>query len=327
MLCTDRLRAAVLCTTSAAFMTVLLAACGGGEQVERFSPQRIIAFGDESSLIVDSGDHNGRKYTVNGFDTATPPALDCRLNPIWIQSLANAYGLVFPQCNPDGVAAPASQIHAQPNATVAMVKAQIDAFFAQPDTFNGKDLATVMVGTQDVRAAYDKVVATPAVFTEAQATAAVEQAGSDVAAQVNRIAQAGAKVLVVTLINLGTTPWGVSQGAAEAALLSRLTASFNTKLRIGLLNDGHLIGLVLADETFSSIVQSTGGFANLTASACGDTAQLVSDTSQLLNCTPATLVTGATATTWLWAGPWHLGPGGQATLGSLAVTRATGNPF
>ena len=54
----------------------LMAACGGGtSQVEPFKPGRVIAFGDESSVIVNDGANNGRKYSVNGLDANA--ARDC----------------------------------------------------------------------------------------------------------------------------------------------------------------------------------------------------------------------------------------------------------
>ena len=48
---------AIVATAGAA---LLLAACGGGDQVEKFAPRRVLAFGDENSLIVDNNaDRNG----------------------------------------------------------------------------------------------------------------------------------------------------------------------------------------------------------------------------------------------------------------------------
>ena len=76
---------------------VLLASCGGGEQVKKFLPGRVLAFGDETSRI----ESDGSKYTVNfeSASTATPPLTkDCSQNPIWVQTVANAYSVPFPQC-------------------------------------------------------------------------------------------------------------------------------------------------------------------------------------------------------------------------------------
>ena len=46
--------------------TLLAVACGGGEPTSKFFASRVIAFGDESSLIVDTDSNsNGRKFSVN----------------------------------------------------------------------------------------------------------------------------------------------------------------------------------------------------------------------------------------------------------------------
>ena len=53
----------------AAVVAVLLVACGGGEQVETFRANRVIAFGDETSVI--NADHS--KYSVNAVQLADNP--------------------------------------------------------------------------------------------------------------------------------------------------------------------------------------------------------------------------------------------------------------
>src|SRR5437763_1751343 len=102
--------------------TLLAAACGGGEQSSHFHASRILAFGDESSLIVDpAGTGNGSKYTVNATVSATDPSILCTSNPLWIQGVANNYGLVFPECNTGAtpVPAPTSRIRAAFGARAA----------------------------------------------------------------------------------------------------------------------------------------------------------------------------------------------------------------
>ena len=93
-----------------------MAACGGsGEPTTRFHASRVIAFGDESSLIVDTrNDANGSKYSVNATVSDTDQTFVCGVNAVWSQSVAASYGLVFPQCNPPAtaVAAPTSRIRA-----------------------------------------------------------------------------------------------------------------------------------------------------------------------------------------------------------------------
>jgi outer membrane lipase/esterase len=331
MLWADGLRAAMR-ATGLALGAALLASCGGGEQVEKFQPTRIVAFGDENSVIedvpgeaVDATKRNGRKYAVN-YKADASAARDCRLLPIWNQSLATSYGLTFRECNPSGGPA-TGRIYAQPNTTAAAVQTQVDSFLADNpgNGFSNKVLVTVMAGTNDVRAQYMNVKGgTP----EADAIAAVEAAGTALAAQVNRIGQAGGRVIVSTIYDLGISPYGVAQVTADKALLTQLTTRFNAKLRGGLLNDGHLIGLVLFDESLRSIVVNGVG-VNVSDQAC---AGMVPDcdTTTLATAVTPTMVTPPTrdtVTSWLWADDRHLGPYAQTTLGSLAETRATGNPF
>ena len=107
----------------------LLASCGGGSQSVPFEAQRVLAFGDETSVITASG----AKYTVNALQTGNV-TLDCASNPIWVQTVASAFGLVFPQCNPTNVASPRSRILATPGAKVADLQAQVNAHLAN-DSF------------------------------------------------------------------------------------------------------------------------------------------------------------------------------------------------
>lgn len=307
-----------------------LASCGGGTQVQPFSANRVIAFGDESSVIDDNnGDANGRKYTINATVSATDLTLACKLDPLWIQVVANAYGLLFPQCNPaPAVTAPASRIRAVAGARVAAIAAQIDAQLAE-SAFTAKDLTTVLIGQNDVFDAYAQY---PAVG-ETQLIANLEAAGTALGTQINRIASAGAKVLVVTVPDLGLTPFAVTEKAAHAdidraALLRRLTARFNASMRSTIFNDGRMIGLILLDEYVESVasVVNGGGFTNVMVGACDLTKSALVPPS-VLDCTTQTLITGATPTTYLWADSTLLGSGGQKALGTLASSRAANNPF
>lgn len=308
----------------------VLAACGGGDQVTKFAPSRVLSFGDEVSVLDDASgttSGNGRKYSVNAL-AADNVTLDCAVNPIWVQQLATRYGLTFPQCNPNAVSSPASRIYAQAGARSTDVKAQIDLQFST-DGFTGSDLVTVLVGAHDV---LDRYARYPGI-SEADLRAELEQAGVDLAAQVNRIAATGAKVLIATVPNQGVTPFALAEAADptkdgdRAALLTRLTERFNAKLRLNILNDGRKIGLLLADELFQSLVGFPGsyGLVNVTQAAC--------TTSPVTGCTSTTLQPAdgsnaeATATTWLWADSLLPGAAGHSRLGDLAYNRATGNPF
>ena len=322
----------------AAAGAALLASCGGGSQVESFVPSRIVAFGDESSVI----NADGSKYTVNAviFDASVSPpvpttAIDCAGNPIWVQAVASTFGLVFPQCNPLSVVAPVSRIYAFKNAVVADLATQIDVAVANGG-FAAGDMATVFIGANDVVAQFSQY---PGVG-EAQLGDNAEQAGKALALQVNRLAALGAKVLISTIPDMGLTPFAGDRSGTTVntgtGVLSRLSTRFNDALLANLLNDGHKIGLVQLDEYMKAVdrarILGGGSFANTSLAACLPAAPLPLCTTQTLGddaaaVPPPVAVSTASGATWLWADALHLSAGGQASLGSLAVTRARANPF
>ena len=296
--------------------TALLASCGGGEQDTAFVAGRVIALGDEFSVI----NADGSKYSVNALVSGSTTQLDCTSSPVWIQSVAALYGLVFPQCA-GAVADPASRIHAVNGAVVADLPGQIDAQ-QNNGGFLPNDLVTVLVGANDVVAQFQQY---PAVG-EAQLAANLAIAGAALATQVNRIANLGAKVLIVTIPDMGLTPFAGDRSAGSTdgnpALLSRLSNKFNDALLSGLLNDGHKIGLVQLDEYLKAIDTAAragrGSYNNTALAACN---------VALPKCTTNTLVGDAVNSAWLWADARRLGARGQADLASLATSRARNNPF
>ena len=300
---------------AAVLAAAALAGCGSGQQGDRFAAARMLAFGDESSVI----DAAGRKYTVNALQ-ADSSAFDCAANPLWIQTLATSFGLVFQEC-PGLVADPTSRILAVPGAKATELAAQIDNFLAEPQAFGSRDLVTVLVGQNDILELYAGYDGT----NPDALIAAAEALGGLVSAQVTRITDSGAKVIVATVPDLGLTPFARAEGDERAALLSNMTRRFNIALLLALPNDGHRIGLVRSDDQVRNLVSlgTSAGLTNVTDAAC---------LTALPNCTTATLGSdsnglAAVATTWLWADATHLGPVGQDNLASAAVTRAHNNPF
>ncbi|HEY4080494.1 MAG TPA: SGNH/GDSL hydrolase family protein [Burkholderiaceae bacterium] len=313
-------RAARAAFAASALIAVLgLAACGGGNgtQIQPFHPTRIVTFGDESSYI----NALGQKYTINGIDPTSGLA-DCAVNPIWVQILASAYGMSYPQCDPNHSAAPQGLMLAVPGAKVADLQSTMDKYFSG-NYFSDKDLVTVLIGTNDILELYSQFPAQNQDSLVAQAKVR-GQAAADI---VNRIADAGGRVIVSTLPDLGLTPFANAETTAHgdvnrADLLTALTSAFNIALRVELHNDGRNIGLTLLDETVQSIVKfpSAYSFADIADAACLPNVAIQ-------NCSTKTLFPNASGDTWLWANNVLLSSGGQARLGSLAVTRAQNNPF
>lgn len=320
-----RLGAAVLAAT-------LLASCGGGTQVERFVPRRMIAFGDEASVMSSTS----AKYSVNAvqYDTTTTPPtpktdLDCNTNPIWIQMVAGTFGLLFAECNPNAAAVTAQTL-ATAGAGVNDVASQITQF-TSGDSLTNKDLVTVMAGANDIVALYQQFPGQDANSLQAAAAAAGDALGG----QIIRLADLGAKVVVATAADQGLTPYAAAEDLANpgrAAFLSALSFQFNAALRLKLeevKDGGKSVGLVVFDERLQDMVRNSPnyGLVNNNGAACLDTAVLPNCTVTTLKKVPESGTLDATAYTWLWADKLRFGPSAHSQLGSMAASRAVNNPF
>jgi hypothetical protein len=309
---TWRVRAAALAGLCAA---VLLAACGGGtSQFEPFEPEEYHAFGDESSLIRA----DGRRWTVNPLQSSG--AVDCKAEPIWTQAVATHFSFVFAECNPDGATTFKARMRAVAGARVDDLKTQIDQQLARGG-FAAKSLATVMIGAHDVLDLYAQYPRR----SEDDISAELRERGIRLAGQINRLVDLGVRVVVSTVPDMGLTPYALAQKAAftdtdRAALLTRLTAQLNGRLRVTILNDGRFVGLVLTDEAVQSMVRvpTAFGLSNTVAGVC---------TVALPDCTAQTLVPSGASSSYLWADDRRMAYGGQLRLGVLAVARAANNPF
>jgi outer membrane lipase/esterase len=304
-------RALALCTTA----TLALVACGGGtSQQQTFQPTRVFAFGDEASLLTA----DGRKHAVNALKA--DDTLDCTANPLWVQAVATTYNFVFSECNPSNSLTVNAFMRAAAGAKVADLKTQVDAQVAAGG-FTSKDLVLMMVGSNDVLELYKQYPTR----SEADIISELRARGDRVAEQVNRVVGLGGKVIVSTIIDLSLSPYAKEQKAAftdtdRAALIKRMVEALNGRLRVGIVNDGRFVGLVLADETVQVMVLAPASFSL-------NDAVTASCTSALPNCTSKTLIDAATATTHLWSDSTHLSAPGQSRLGLLAQQRALNNPF
>jgi outer membrane lipase/esterase len=309
----------------------VLASCGGGSgQVEPFKPTRVLAFGDELSVI----EADGRKYSVNAFKQITVngvvtddiPNLDCARNPLWIQTVAGSFGLAFDRCLGTATAA-TGQVHAQVGQKVADLAAQIAG--VQGNALGEKDLALVMIGMHDVLELYAQYPGVDQGTLLAQAGVR----GTSLGAQINQLATSGPAVVVLTVPDIGKSPFALAQNVSSgdttrATLITALVEKFNNSMSVELINDGRLIGLVYADIELQNMVKfpASYGLVNVIASACLDSAPLPGCTTATLQAATATAA-AATSATWLWADSLRLSPAGQSRLGVLAEGRARNNPF
>ncbi len=302
-----------------------LASCGGGTyQVTAFAPARILTFGDESSRLEGT---QGLKYSINGISTATLQ-IDCNQSPIWTQTLANSYGLVYANCNQNASAATNAIDLTTVNGTVDDVVQKVLAFQAG-DTFNGNDLVTIWVGMHDVLNDYQA----NATGDETVLLSDMNTQGATLARTVNAIAATGAKVILLTIPDMSFTPYAFTESQRgdfdRLKLLSDMSTQFNLGLRSNIVNDGSKIGLVLVDDLVRNATRSPSSFGLIglpnQTFGCLDSAPLPTCTPDTLRNDPST---GQQATaSFMWADATHLGNVMQANIGTQAAGRAHANPF
>ncbi len=327
----DLRRLSVRVLAPVALAAALLAACGGGtSQVEAFKPTRVIALGDENSVIVNDGTNDGFRYTIN--DRRGTTVGKCALLPIFVQSLASYYGYVYEQCNP-AAATPKAFIRAIAGAKVDDPASGLAQQVAASGTLGKGDLVSLMIGANDVIELYERVQA--GAISSADAVLEVERRGTRAAEQVNAILSTGARAIIVTIPDMGLSPYAANANKTNpgaSALLSRLTTDFNGFLRTRInatAYDGRNYGLVLADDIVAAIAKTPTAFLSAPASAAtaACTTASVLDCKVTDNTTTTTLVTGALTTSHLWASDRHIGPEVHARIGQQMQQRAANNPF
>ena len=149
--------------------------------------------------------------------------------------------------DPNGIGFNVSQ-----GITTRSLTEQVDRMLADQGSFGDNDLMILWGGANDVFAQAGLVGA--AAITPDQAAANMAQAATELVGLVDRVREAGAEsVIVVTIPDIGTTPFGVSQGAQGAALQTGLSSAFNTTLlntigdRAVIVDSQKLLGALQAD--------------------------------------------------------------------------------
>ncbi len=305
---------------------VALASCGGGTyQVHAFVPGRIITFGDESNSLVTT---QGLKYSINGLSLTTNQ-IDCTVNPLWTQVLANSYNISYTNCNSQQIASPQGVDRSTLNATVSDVANQVAAFQAG-DSFNDNDLVTVWVGAHDILDEYNTNGSGDQVNDLVNA---VRGNAITLAGVINGIVATGAKVIVLTIPDMGLSPFAATENQRgdfdRADLLSQMSLGFNNALRSNVVNDGSKIGLVLVDDIVKGAVRNPGGAGLIDAP---NVTYGCIDIAPLPNCDNGTLKTDPgknsdAQSIYLWADATHLAPYAHLQIGNEASSRAHSNPF
>jgi outer membrane lipase/esterase len=278
----------------------------------------------------------------------------CTENRIWIQVLANAYGLSYNvDCPLDARGGATSYAHAADKVADTILK--INANLAN---VNGDTLATVLAGQHDVLEKYEALYAVASVPTEAAVLAAeadLRGRGQQLGQAVNNLANRGARVLLSTLPDLSYSPRVQlnadlstrTDAALRAAVMKRLLEAYNAGMfsENGVRNDGHSIVIVKAFEMTQNMARSPGSFglidgtkpvcvaASLRSIDTTTTVTPANASSDLRYCNTYTLREAPSSDTpypeydYLWALDTWLSPAGHASLGNLAYQRADGDTF
>ena len=314
----------------ALLLAALLAACGGGtEQIDAFDPRRLLALGDEMSVLTKDG-VPGRRYAVNGVQS-DGDTLDCTSRAIWHQRVASSFGFAYEECNPNNLAVTAARIYAEPRAKLEDLPAQLERARLVNGEFGSRDLFTVLVGMNDVIDLFERVYLPDpsnanfnAVLNELQAR------GTRLGQFVNNLTRLdvdGPKVIVSTIPRVNQTPYARTQAAAHPdvpviSALSQFSQAYNTAMRLTIVNDGRFIGLVELDAiiNFGFTDPQAYGLTNTLFPVCA---------VEPPNCfnTTASLVPGGNANSWLWASEKWMGSEAHSRLGNFARARARDNPF
>lgn len=238
----------------------LLAGCGSSSVVSALTPTRFIAFGD---AFTDLGAAGAGKYSVNDGSNN------------WVQQMAAGYGRTINSVLDGGTsyargnARVTSAVDAAGGAAPSVTQ-QITNFLAAGGTFGPTDVAVINGGFSDLIA--EMAAVNSGAQTSTAMLANVGQEGRDLAAQVRRLVQAGAKYVLVTgVVNMGFTPWAASIG--QTSLLSQASGKFNDELVVSMVDLGTNV-LYLDAAFFYNLMNTTAsnyGFTNVTSPVCTTT--------------------------------------------------------
>ncbi|WP_157271967.1 hypothetical protein [Azohydromonas aeria] len=322
-------RRAALALCAAAVLT----ACGGGDRAEPFDPDRLVAFGDELSVLTpaDASDPvnkpAGRKYSVNYYDTSTK-ALVCTSNPIWVQRVASHFDMAFEQC-PNGLTTFRAVSKAVVGARVQDLEAQVQAFLSTGNP-NDKDVVTMLVGFHDLEAVY---AAHASDASSAAAEKEMADLGERLAKQVYDVSRAGPAVLLALMPAYDRSPWA-RDVVKNPDRVKKLVTAFNEGLQSGGPTPGEpnsrkgigyyklkgdSVGLVNLSLSWIESVARNSEDRNKTA--------LCPASTPLPDCDNRNLANDNNEDNWVWADATHPGPGFHDQVGAQATTLAERNPF
>ena len=201
-----------------------LVGCGGASStVNPLTPTRVIAFGDSFSTVDIFG------YATYSVNTSETNATDA-------SRIATIYGFTmkfYTASSSSVLASGTAYSYATGSATVATTATQISTYLAN-NTPGSNDLFIITAGTQDIIAASSAYNSTN--------TSAIAAAATALTAAIQTLTNKGAQyVLVMQPINVGRTPWAVTNSYTSTAQKysyddssSTACASFSCQLSIKL---------------------------------------------------------------------------------------------
>lgn len=305
-----------LLALAGATLALGLAGCGSSTIESQFRPARLVVFGDATS---DIGQHGGARYTVN----------DGGLNN-WSLYTASQYGLPLSASSVGGTAYAigSARITAQPdaegNAATPTVQQQVDAYLATT-TPRTNDLVFFGAGTSDLIVEVQKVLAGQQ--TRDQMLANVATAARGLGAQARRVVAGGAThVVFVPPYDLGKSSW--AKQTSQQSLMSDATTKFTTSLLVDIVDQGATMLYVDTPFIVNLLYASPGsyGIVDVDNPACTTIDPGVgigTGTGQpnSLLCTPATVPTGTTYPSYLFADRVYLTPAANQQVGSYVYSR------
>ena len=294
----------------------LLAACGSSTTESAFTPNRLIAFGDGFSDVGQTG----ALYTVN----------DGSINN-WTLKMADRYGVTLKPVSAGGLsyAQGNARVVATPdaagNAATPTIAQQVDRFLASGQPLADGDLVLISGGVSDIVAGLAAVQA--GTQTEEQFRAAARKAGEDLAAQVRRLSQAGAKHIFVTgTYDLSRTPWAKAIGRQQLA--SDASLSFNNGMLVKIADLSKTVA-TLDVAYYVNLFEGTPGsygFNNSSDPVCtsidaGPGIGIGAGEVNSALCNTSTLVAGAEVDRYVFADKVYITPAAQRQFGDYVYDR------
>ncbi len=344
-------------TAAMAFVgAVLLAACGGGSDGSGYSRMVVFgdSLSDVGSYATPGVRQlGGGKYTVNGpnnkiwvemladtLGVAAPCAAQTGLEasgPLAalaapITNVAGCFGYAQGGARVTNPVGPSNKAVLQLGDSSGALGQLTDPvtnqiarhLAASNNTFAGHELVTVLAGANDLfmqlATMNARVAGGVAQQTAANdALAAMGTAGAELATLIRTqlVARGASRVLVLSLPDVSTTPFGKSLGAATAPLLQNLAINFNNQLLLGL--NGVQGVLSIDGYTLTRDIDAAPanyGIANNSVPACDARATLGS-----LSCSAATVPAGVDVSTYQFADGVHPTPLGHKAVADHVTAR------